>query len=95
MQEIDLNAKVLLEFSHDYCRVPNINIEGGEGIPFDCLVLAAWFSDMHYKNKHSIFFSAFQAYLCGRGEFVLPELTNDEFMTLLAEALTSKIKLSN
>jgi hypothetical protein len=90
MQEVDLTPKLLLDFSLDFIKVPNVTINGGEGVPFHCHILAAWFQELTSADS-SNYFAMFQSYLCGRGQFVMPELSKDEFVKLLATTVQNEM----
>lgn len=90
MQEVDLTPSLLLEFSADFNKVPNVQINGGEGVPFDVLILAAWFQELH-ETQESKYYGMFQAWLCGTDRFVLPEMSFNEFLKLLATTVQTKL----
>lgn len=91
MQEVDLTPKLLLEFSLDFIKVPNVVINGGDGVPFHCLILATWFQELTNGDARS-YLGLFQAYLCGRGKFILESsLTKEELAKLLATTVQNEM----
>lgn len=92
MQEVDLTPSLLKDFSKCYARVPNVIIQGGEGVPFDVLILAAWFQELHEGAENSRYFGLFQAWLAGTDRFVMPDLSQKEFMKLLAEIVQTQLE---
>jgi len=91
MQQVDLTPRLLLDFSEQFIRVPNVLIQGGEGIPFHVKVLSAWFQEISTSDD-AVYFGLFQAWLCGRDQFVIPELTKKEYITLVAQTVHNEFE---
>ncbi len=88
MQEVDITPQLLKQFSDEFCRVPNVHIEGGNGIPFTLLVLTSWLTEL-VETGNSGMFTTFQAWLCGRNEFLHPdtEWSGEAMAKILADTL--------
>lgn len=95
MQEVELTPQLLKEFSLDFAKVPNVNLDGLEFLPFDVRILAAWVTEMQNTGTSS-YFEIFQAYLCGKEQFLEEDLhlTGEEFAQMLGLIVREAIEKS-
>lgn len=86
MQEIDVTPRLLVEFSTEYGRVPLVDLgETPKCIPFTHHVLAAWVSAFQHGDNN--LYHVFTGWLCGRGQFVHPDVKGELILCALADAL--------
>lgn len=94
MQEVELTPQLLKNFSSDFAKVPNVCLDGLEFLPFDVRILAAWVTEMQNTGTSS-YFEIFQAYLCGREQFLEEmQITHEEFAQMLGLIVREAIEKS-
>jgi len=92
MQEVELTDRLLKDFSLNFAKVPNVNLDGLEFLPFDVRILAAWVTELTSKGNSS-YFEVFQAYLCGRELFLEEmQMTHEQFAQKLGLIVRAAIE---
>ena len=92
MQEITITKQVLLAFSTEYGRLPDVTIDNPLSVVGTHILAVAWMSayireDGKTADQLSL---AFMGWLCGRGEFTLAGESEHEFIKALV-ALVSDV----
>ena len=93
MQQITIDRRCLLDFSTEYGRLPDVTVGNPLNVPGTHMVAVAWLSQYlanGSKDAANELAVAFTGWLCGRGEFVLAEESEKEFVTALV-ALVAEV----
>lgn len=94
MQQITITRNLLKQFSTEYVRVPDVGISNPYGVKSEFILIVAWLISMSTDPEgqgSTAMSSAFNGWLCGRGEFCLLEEEQPAFevhmKSLFEEAL--------
>ncbi len=95
MQEVDCTPQLLVQFSTEFAKVPCVNMQDDNGrlngIPFTHHVLYYWIAGLSGPAKDNSMYEKFTAWLCGRGEFLHPDASNESVPASLAKAMADVV----
>lgn len=96
MQQITIDRRRLLDFSTEYALLPDITVGNPLKVPGTHILAVAWLSSYlnnndKVANELSI---AFTGWLCGRGEFIVAEESEKDFVTTLVALVAEVVDVS-
>lgn len=96
MQEITIDRRHLLDFSTEYGRLPDVDIDNPFKVAGTHILLIAWLAAYLNENKRitTELSVAFTGWLCGRNEFILAEDSEKEFVRVLVSLVAEVINVS-
>ena len=96
MQEITINRRHLLDFSTEYGRLPDVNIDNPFKVVGTHILLVAWLAAYLTDNNRisAELAVAFTGWLCGRNEFILAEDSEKDFVNVLVALVAEVINVS-
>lgn len=98
MQQITIDRRHLLDFSTEYGRLPDVTIGNPLKVPGTHILAVAWLTNYLDDSGHKVaneLAIAFNGWLCGRGEFVLKDESEKEFVKALVALVAEVVNVED